>query len=238
MKKRKRVILQTILLIILLFSLSHLILQITDTYHTYQTEQKLKQYEKEEKKQVLQTLKEENSDIVGWIQIKDTKINYPIVQRKDNEYYLTHDFKKRKNQAGWIFMDYRNQNDFSNYNTILYGHGRIDGTMFGTLKKLLQEDWWKEENHQIITTISFHTKITWQIFSVYTIPAESYYLNTYFTNRKSYKKFLTTIQNRSIYSFQVTLSTEDQILTLSTCKNEQNERIVVHAKKIKEESLM
>lgn len=237
MKKRKKVILQTILWVILLFSLSHLILQISDAYHTYQMEQNLKQYEKKEEKKVLQTLKKENSDIVGWIQIEDTKINYPIVQNDDNKYYLTHDFKKRNNQAGWIFMDFRNNKYFSNHNTILYGHGRIDGTMFGTLKKLLQEDWWKDEKHQIITTVNFKSKITWQIFSVYTIPAESYYLNTYFTNKKSYKKFLTTIQNRSIYSFSTTLTTEDQILTLSTCKNEQNERIVVHAKKRKEESL-
>ena len=238
MKKKNKFILQIFASSILLFSISQFMIKIIDTYHIKQMEQQINQQKKKETTKKLQQFQKQNNDMIGWITISDTKINYPVVQSENNEYYLNHDFKKRKNQAGWIFMDYRNQKKFSNTNTILYGHGRIDGTMFGTLKNLLTVEWWQKENHKFITTFSNESKITWQIFSGYTIPAESYYLSTYFSSKKSYQKFLATIKKRSIYSFDTNITTNDQILTLSTCKNDHNIRIVVHAKKIKEESLI
>lgn len=81
-------------------------------------------------------LKKTNPDIVGWIKVNGTNINYPFVQSKDNKYYLTHSFNKSYNSAGWVFLDYRNNNT-NNKNTIIYAHGRTDKTMFGTLKKVL-----------------------------------------------------------------------------------------------------
>lgn len=237
MKKKTKQFLTGLAIVMILFSGCQLINHIKDTFAIRKTETLLEEYKQKIPNEKIRQVKEKNKDVVGWIHMNDTNIDYPIVQTDNNDYYLTHDFNKQKNKAGWIYMDFRNQMDFSNRNTILYGHGRIDGTMFGTLKQLLKKDWWEKKSHLYFTTESMNKKITWEIFSVYTMKAESYYLSTYFSNTDRYKTFLRTIKNRSFFSFDVPLNTKDQILTLSTCKNEKEERIVVHAKKIKEESL-
>ena len=85
----------------------------------------------------LEALKEKNNDTVGFINIKNTNINYPIVQTTNNDYYLNHAYDKSYNEAGWVFMDYRN-NNFNDFNTIIYGHGRLNKTVFGSLKDLLK----------------------------------------------------------------------------------------------------
>ena len=78
-------------------------------------------------------LKKINDETVGWINVNNTNINYPFVRSRDNDYYLSHSYDKTYNNAGWVFMDYRNNRDLNNKNTILYAHGRIDKTMFGSL---------------------------------------------------------------------------------------------------------
>ncbi len=83
-------------------------------------------------------LKEINSNTKGWIQVNGTNINYPFVQAKDNKYYLTHSFDKSYNGAGWVFLDYRNNVNSLSKNTIIYAHGRLDTTMFGSLKNILK----------------------------------------------------------------------------------------------------
>ena len=80
----------------------------------------------------------QNNDIVGWINVPGTNINYPFVQTKDNKYYLTHSLDKSKNSAGWVFLDYRNDINNLSKNTIIYAHGRTDKTMFGSLKNILK----------------------------------------------------------------------------------------------------
>ena len=87
-----------------------------------------------------QELKSTNNQTVGWIQVNGTNINYPFVQANDNKYYLTHSFDKSHNTSGWVFLDYRNNIQTLDKNTILYAHGRIDKTMFGTLKNILNND--------------------------------------------------------------------------------------------------
>ena len=83
-------------------------------------------------------LKDVNNDIKGWILVNGTNVNYPFVQTDNNTYYLKKDFNKKYNSAGWVFMDYRNNLENLNQNTILYAHGRVDGTMFGSLKNIFQ----------------------------------------------------------------------------------------------------
>ena len=82
-------------------------------------------------------LKKINSSTKGWIQVNGTNINYPFVQSIDNDYYLNHTFNRTINQAGWVFLDYRNDINNLSKNTILYAHGRLDKTMFGSLKNIL-----------------------------------------------------------------------------------------------------
>lgn len=177
-------------------------------------------------------LKEKNSDTVGWINVNNTNINYPFVQTKDNSYYLNHSFDKKYNEAGWVFLDYRNNNDLNNKNTILYAHSRLDKTMFGSLSKVLKSSWYNNKDNHIIRLSTDTENTLWQIFSVYKIPEESYYITTNFNSNEEYTKFLNTIKQRSIHNFNTNLDANDKILTLSTCYSD-TERTVVHAKLIK-----
>ena len=177
-----------------------------------------------------------NSNTIAWIKVNGTNIDYPIVQTDDNEYYLTHSFDKKYSKAGAIFSDYRNDLNNLNYNTIIYGHARLDDTMFGSLRFTLNEDWYNDKNNHIIKISTPNENMIWQIFSVYVIPTESYYIKTNFLNESSFQSFLDIIASRSIYKFRTSVNTNDKILTLSTCKNDSNKRIVVHAKLIKKET--
>ena len=177
-------------------------------------------------------LKEKNSDTVGWINVNNTNINYPFVQTKDNSYYLNHSFDKKYNEAGWVFLDYRNNKELNNRNTILYAHSRLDKTMFGSLSKVLKSSWYNNKDNHIIRLSTDTENTLWQIFSVYKIPEESYYITTNFNANEEYTKFLNTIKQRSIHNFNTNLDTNDKILTLSTCYSD-TERTVVHAKLIK-----
>lgn len=177
-------------------------------------------------------LKEKNTDTVGWINVNNTNINYPYVQYTDNDYYLSHSFDKSYNEAGWVFMDYRNNSDLNNKNTIIYAHSRLDKTMFGSLSKVFKEDWYANKDNHIIRIVTEGESSLWQIFSVYKIEVESYYITTDFRSDEEYNKFLNTVKDRSIYNFNTNLTSEDKILTLSTCYSD-NVRTVVHAKLIK-----
>lgn len=183
----------------------------------------------------IDALKVKNRDTLGWISVNNTNVNYPFVQTNDNDYYLKHAFDKSNNSAGWIFLDYRNNKFFSDKNNILYGHARRDNSMFGSLRSVIKKDWYSNKDNHIIKLSTETENTMWQIFSVYKIETESYYLTTNFSTDMEYERFLSTIKERSLYDFNVTLSKRDKILTLSTCSGEHN-RIVVHAKLIKRSS--
>lgn len=178
-------------------------------------------------------LKKINSDVVGWIKINGTNINYPFVQSKDNKYYLTHSFSKSYNNAGWVFLDYRN-NNINNRNTIIYAHGRTDKTMFGTLRKVLNNGWINNTNNYVIKISTEKENSLWQIFSIYHIPTTNDYLQTEFKDEREYQRFLNILKNRSNHNFNTSITSNDTILTLSTCYND-SEKMVVHAKLIKKQ---
>ena len=189
---------------------------------------------KEDKIINFDTLIKKNKDTKGWLEVKGTKINYPFVQSKDNKYYLTHSFDKKYTDAGWVFLDFRNNIDNPDKNTIIYGHARKDKTMFGTLKNTLKKDWYNNKENQIIKMITPKYTLEYQVFSTYHIKTEDYYIQTNFNSDKDFEKFLTTIKNRSTHNYKVNLNKDDYILTLSSCYLE-NEKIVLHAKQIKKE---
>lgn len=178
-------------------------------------------------------LLEQNPDTVGWLYVNNTNINYPVVQSGDNSYYLDHSFEKEYSNAGWIFADYRSNLTNLEKNTVIYGHGRKDNTMFGTLDDTLSSSWYTEPENQIIKLSTPSKDMLWQIVSIYTIPAESYYLTHTFESDETYNKYLNTIIERSIYDFNVKVSPKDNILTLSTCLDNSGNRIVVHSKLVK-----
>ena len=175
----------------------------------------------------------QNPDTVGWLQVNNTNIDYPVVQSSDNSYYLDHSFEKQYSGAGWIFADYRSNLTDLEKNTVIYGHGRKDNTMFGTLDDTLSSSWYTEPENQIIKLSTPKKDMLWQIISIYTVPAESYYLTHTFESDETYNKFLNTITSRSIYDFNTKVDASDHILTLSTCLDNSGNRIVVHAKLVK-----
>ncbi len=174
-----------------------------------------------------------NKNTVGYIQVKNTIINYPVVQASDNNYYLKHSFDNKSNSAGWVFMDYRNQINELDDNTIIYGHHRKDGTMFGSLKNVLTSNWQNNRDNYIIYFSTLNENMLFQIFSIYTIKQESYYLITNFNNNIEKQKWIDTMKKRNITKIDTEVNINDKFLTLSTCKNRRGERIVVHAKLIK-----
>lgn len=180
-------------------------------------------------------LLKKNKDTVGWIKVNGTNINYPFVQTTDNKYYLKHAFDKTYNDAGWIYADYRNNMTSFDKNTVIYGHGRYDSTMFGSLKNILNSKWYNNKDNHIIKLSTPKENTLWQVFSVYTIEKESYYITTQFGSDEQYNTFLQTIKGRSQVTFTAEVNTSDVILTLSTCKDNLGQRVVMHAKLIKKE---
>lgn len=178
------------------------------------------------------SLKQTNSETVGWIQVNGTNINYPFVQATDNDFYLDHSFDKSKNSAGWVFLDYRNSNNQIDKNSILYAHGRYDKTMFGSLKNSLTSGWLDNINNHVVKLSTENHNTLWQVFSVYRIPNTSDYLQIEFSNNEEFNKFANMLIKRSNYDFKTSVTGNDKILTLSTCWND-DEKVVLHAKLIK-----
>ncbi len=179
----------------------------------------------------------QNTETVGFIYVKNTLISYPVVQAKDNNYYLNHTFLKKSNSAGWVFMDYRNNINELDDNTIIYGHARLDGTMFGSLKNVLTSFWQDERDNYVMFFSTPKENMLFQIFSIYTIKQENYYITTNFSNALEKEKWLETIKQRNIAPVNTEVDINDKFLTLSTCKNRQGDRIVVHGKLIKRQKI-
>lgn len=177
-------------------------------------------------------LKATNSEAMGWVQVNGTNINYPFVQTDNNSYYLTHAFNKSYNNAGWVFLDYRNNPDNLDRNTIIYAHGRWDKTMFGSLKNLLSSNWYHNLDNHVIKVYINGKSTLWQVFSVYHIPTTNDYIQVDFSSDNEFKQFVDMLQQRSYYTFNTNVSATDKIITLSTCYNDQ-EKMVMHAKLIK-----
>ena len=174
-----------------------------------------------------------NKDTVAFIHLNNSNINYPIVQANDNKYYLAHAFDKKKNRNGWIFLDFRNNPDFTDDNTIIYGHGLKNTTMFGTLKNLLKKKNQNNKDNHVIYISTLTNDYLYQIFSIYTIKEESYYITPKFKTKEEKINWLDTMKKRNVSSINTSVDENDKILTLSTCQNNTGDRIVVHAKLIK-----
>lgn len=177
-------------------------------------------------------LKVVNKETVGWIQVNGTNINYPFVQTNNNTFYLNHSFDKSVNDAGWVFLDSRNNMKGNDKNLILYAHGRVNGSMFGTLRNILNSSWIDNPDNYVIKLSTEHENTLWQIFSVYHIPKTNDYIRVNFESDDSFLEFANNLKNRSMHDFKTSINKEDKILTLSTCYSEE-ERMVIHAKLIK-----
>ncbi len=174
-----------------------------------------------------------NNDTVAFIYIRNTNIKYPVVQTSDNYFYLKHSFDKSENSAGWIFLDYRNNISMLDDNTIIYGHARLDGTMFGSLKNTLSYNWQSNPDNYVIFLSTPNENMIFQIFSIYTIKRENYYIKTNFNNSNEKQEWIDIMKKRNIAPIDTEVNINDKFLTLSTCQNSQDGRIVIQAKLIK-----
>ncbi len=178
-----------------------------------------------------------NSDTVAWIKVMGTNVDYPVVQTSDNDYYLTHDFNKKESKAGWVFGDFRCSFNKLGNNTILYGHERMDYSMFGSLT-FCRDDWWYnvKTNHFIFLNTESQ-KTVWQIFSIYVTTVDFDYIKTGFSSKDDYGDFVESLNARNtIPTLKADATSDDKVITLSTCYNI-NKRLVVHGKLIKSESV-
>ena len=240
MKKSKvvTVIIDIILISIILFCTYKIGIWLYDNYKSSQVKKEYKDIQEKidnsninkiKKNEInISELKLKNKDTVGWLKVNNTKISYPIVKTTDNEYYLNRSFDKTNNSAGWPFMDYKNKLDDRDKNIVIYGHNRKNKDMFGTLDKTLNEDWYtNKDNHEIIFITDKEIQ-KYQVYSVYEVLNEDYYIRTDFTDEE-YKTFLDTVSRRSYYNFNVDIDSSKPTLTLSTCSGNDKYRTVLHA---------
>ena len=198
-------------------------------YDYLQVETEIKDLTKQRTNQSFQQLSSEYEEIVGWIDIKDTRLHQPIVQTTNNEFYLTHNYKGEQARTGAIFMDYRNHPHFTDQNTILYGHVLRTGAMFGDLPKYENEQY--ARTHAEIEIEAANETLVVEIFAAYETTIEDAYLKTHFST-KEFLMYVKDIQAKSAWTSSIVLNEKDQIVTLSTCTTSLNddERFVVHAK--------
>lgn len=238
-KKLKKNVMENILLIIFVALLIISSIEIIKWYKENKQNKKIQEKISEEvivnREEILidfTKLKEINKDTVGWIKVNGTDIEYAVVKAQDNSYYLNHNFENEYNKAGWIFTDYKNKFDGTDKNIVVYGHNRRDGSMFASLKNILKEEWYLNEENRKITFITEKEKSVYEVFSIYQIEAEDYYITTDFKNGE-FLEYIKIVKDRSIKDFDVEVSEADNIITLSTCGNDNDYRIVLHARKVK-----
>ena len=171
-----------------------------------------------------------NDQIVGWLSVDSTNINYPIVQTNDNSFYLNHNINKASDNSGWTFMDYRNNYSMTDKNTIFYGHNLLNNTSFGSISRMFNRKWYDSSNHKIIFMTN-DSLYTYEVFSIYYSEPENYYLQINMEG-DNYLRFLDELKYRSQFKFDVELGVDDKIITLSTCTDDNKGRRVVHAKLI------
>lgn len=178
---------------------------------------------------VEQIKKYDNEDIVAYLQIPDTSVEYLVVQKEnDNTYYLDHDIENKPNQAGWIYMDYENDILGEDKNTVIYGHNMRQDYMFHSLRYYRDEAYFKDHRYIYLNTLYDETK--WEIFSAYITTTDFYYIQVSFVEDE-FENLIAEMKNKSFYNTGVEISKDDRILTLSTCTGRaDDERYVINAK--------
>ena len=184
------------------------------------------------------SLKEKNSEVYAWIRIPDTQVDYPILQRaSDDLYYLDHTIDGAEGLPGSIYTQSLNAQDFSDKNTVIYGHNMRDETMFGGLKSYMDESYMKAHSQILIYTPE-HI-LTYQVFAAVTYD-NRHILNSFdFESEEGFQEYLDSlkeVRNMSSYiDSDVEVTTEDKIITLSTCNGNSDQRFLVEAVLVNEE---
>ena len=210
-----------------------------EIFNNINVDESLVQDEKTERMVQIEELQKENNEVIGWLEIADTNINYPVLQSADNEYYLTHNYKKETVTGGSLFLDknFDMTNGSSNY--LIYGHRNKQGLMFEDLLKYTDKDFYNAHKTVRFTTIKDDSN--YEILSIFYsrvyYKSETnvfrYYNFVNANNEQEYSDFVDNCKKASIYDTGINATYGDQLLTLSTCEYSQEDgRFVVIAKKI------
>jgi len=248
-KKTKIIIFMVICFAIFLGCISYMLY---DSYNKNKDKNSIAEIEKEyfeenkekesklELVQKVQELKKENDEVIGWIKIGDSKIDFPLLQNADNEYYLTHDYKKQNNRYGSIFLKSECDINDVNSNLLIYGHNMGDEERFNCLLNYKDKEYYKthktiklateseEREYEVIST--FKSRIFYQdeknVFR--------FYQSFKFANENEYNTYLDNAKKIQFYDTGVVANYGEQLLTLVTCEySQENGRMVVIAKKNK-----
>ena len=178
-------------------------------------------------------LRERAPDIIAWLTMPNTNINYPVVQADNNDYYLRRLYNGVYNQAGCLFADYRCASDLSGRNTIIYGHNMRDGSMFSELKEYLSQSYY--ETHPTICLITPNEKYIAEIFTVFTAspqkaPTDASPWRINWSDDADFTVWVNHAAEQSVVRSNITVNSNDRILTLSTCTDNGKERFIVMGK--------
>lgn len=173
----------------------------------------------------LEGLREINPEVTGWIWIPDTKVNYPFLQGTDNQNYLNKSYRQGNDVGGSVFMDYRNQADLSDDNTILYGHNMKNGAMFGGLKKFADQSY--RDAHPYIYLATQDGILKYRIFAAYKTESTSQsYTRNLSGNQDAFLRYIASCTEGSQTALP---DKQSRMITLSTCTSvRRTERFVVH----------
>lgn len=156
-----------------------------------------------------------NSQVIGWISSDTGAINYPVVQGTDNEYYLTHLVDGTYNSNGSIFVDFRNASDFSDRNTVIYGHNMLNGAMFASLSLYSTPGYL--QSHPELQLVTADGSYSLQVFAGCVVPGNSDLYRLSFRDDEDFMTYLEKLRILSDFSSEVSVKAEDRIVTLSTC---------------------
>lgn len=216
-----------LLLIAIIFSLYKVVTKIVDYNKSKSTYEEIQEV-KSDSNDFREALIKINEDYKMWIEVPNTNINYPVVQGKDNDFYLNHDFNKKESSSGAIFIDYKNNID-KDKNIVIYGHNMKNKSMFQNLMKFKDEEFWNN-NKKIILTID-GKEYEYEIFSAYVNDANNVEFKFDFRNDDEYLKYIEEIKEKSIFNRDTDIISNDRIVTLSTCSYENDDaRMVIHGR--------
>ena len=177
----------------------------------------------------LDALRQVNPDVIGWIRVPDTKLDYPLVQGEDNDFYLEHTWQGNKNSVGAIFMDCGSAPDLTDFNTLIYGHNMRSGAMFASLHGYSGQSYLEAHPHIYLMVDSGVFRL--DVFSAYRAGLDDAAYGQSFRQQETREKFLRNAAEKSVIRTDITPGLQDRILTLSTCSGMGHEtRWVVQAR--------
>lgn len=178
-----------------------------------------------------------NSQGIGYIYIPSIDCRLPMVQGDDNDYYLTHTFNKEYSANGCLFEDYRINGGLSASQIIIYGHNMRNGAMFGKLKNYQDYSFWNNSGNDVLYIYTGNVIKEYKIFSCYISEAISDTYTFNFPTLESMRDYAVNMKAKSMYDTGVDVSMATQVITLSTCTNDGEQRFIVHGMYVGEASL-